>query len=612
MDGLIPLHSIWFSLLATPVSFGVVAAVTPLVIVAARRWGWVAQPTEDRWHKKTTALMGGTALYIGVAAAVLLLAGLQISLAFAAAASLMFISGLVDDRLTISPAFKVVLQLAAAIIFVSFGHLFDIDASLWLTVPLTVFWLLGITNGINLIDNMDGLASGVSAIAALALGAMALIAGAPLLAVAAFAIAGSSGGFLLYNFKPARIFMGDCGSLFLGFSLAALSVMVQGALEIRGLLAVFMTAMILGVPVMDTILVTIVRSFNGRSVARGGRDHTSHRLVSAGLSEKQAVVLLYAIAAVFGLLSIVFFLSDVRLRISLLIFTVLAAGIFGISLATEKVYRKTSADEEAKSLPFMARLLRLPRAMFGTRWKPVFAVLVDASTLVAAFVLAHFLRFEDGLTPAREVFLVRSLPLVVLIPLPIFALFGLYRAVWRHAGALDILRIIGAVTAGTAAVYGGLILIHGFSAVSRGVMVIKWMAVVLSLIMTRFGFRGLRSYLSALARRGIPVAIYGLEEDSEFILNFLRFYARELGMFPVAVIDEEKAEQGHLVQGLPVIGGLDRLPVLKENYNVSELILPDNHLDNKARRRIETACMSAGLSYRVLHISLEATKKDSK
>lgn len=609
MDGLIPLSTIWFSLLAVPIAFGTVAALTPVVIVAARRWGWVEQPSAERWHRQTTALMGGIALYAGVAAALLLLAGLRIPLAFAASASLMFISGLVDDRLKISPAFKVVLQLAAAILFVSTGHLFVLSASPWLTTPLTVFWLLGITNGINLIDNMDGLASGVSAIAALALGAMALIAGAPVPAVAAFAIAGASGGFLIYNFRPARIFMGDCGSLFLGFSLAALSVMVQGTLEIRGLMAVFMTAMILGVPILDTILVTIVRSLNGVPVARGGRDHTSHRLVSAGLSERRAVVLLYAVAAAFGLLAIVFYLSDVRLRFSLLIFSVLGAGIFGMLLGAEKVYRKVPGAGEAERLPLLTRLFQVPRALFGPRWKPLFAVLVDAVTLAAAFTLAHFLRFEDGLTSARQAFLVRSLPLAVLLPLPVFALFGLYRAVWRQAGALEILRVVVAVTVGILALYGGLIVLHGFSAVSRGVLVIEWMAMVLSLIMTRFGFRGLRSYLVALNRRGMPVAVYGAGEDGVFTLTYIRRNMEELGMFPVAVIDNEEAERGHLLQGLPVLGGLDRLPDLKENFGVGELILPYNHLDREARRRIEAACRSAGLSCRTLRISLEGVKK---
>jgi UDP-GlcNAc:undecaprenyl-phosphate GlcNAc-1-phosphate transferase len=608
MDGLIPLQSSWFSLLTIPVGFTVAAALTPVVIIVARRFDWVAEPTDDRWHRDTTALMGGIAIYIGVAVAVYLFTGLRIGLAFAASSTLMFISGLVDDRFTMRPVFKVILQLGAAIIFVSFGHMFEVGVSRWFTIPLTIFWLLGITNGINLIDNMDGLAGGVCAITAVALGVMALIAGAPVLAVAVFAIAGSVGGFLIFNFKPAHIFMGDCGSLFLGFSLAALSVLIQGALPIRGLMAVCMTAIILGVPILDTILVTVERSLNGRSISQGGRDHASHRLVALGLSERKAVVLLYLVSGVFGLLSVVFYLSDIRLRVSLFIFIVLGAGIFGTIVAKEKVYNKTTDVENKTTVPVLARLFHLPRALFGPRWKPVFAVLVDASVLAAAFVLAHYLRFEDGLTPLREVFLLKSLPLVILLPLPIFAVFRFYQAIWRYAGALGIMRIIGAVTLATITVYGGLVLFHGYSAVSRGVMVIFWMTVVLGLIATRFGFRGMRSYLIALNRRGKPVAIYGSGQDGDFVLRYLRCYEKELGMCPIVIIDDNKTEWGHQLQGLPVIGGVDQIHVLKEKYKVTELILPNNHLDNIILRSLAESCKEAGISCRELSIYLDAQK----
>jgi len=609
---MMPLPSIWFSPLAAVIAFIVVAAATPGVIALARWRGWVARPSSDRWHRKTTALMGGVAIYLGAAAAIMLLAGWRIAPAFAAASSIMFLAGLIDDRRTMSPATKILVQLAASAVFISSGHFFDVAASRWFTLPLTVFWLLGITNGVNLIDNMDGLASGVGAIAAMALGAMALIAKAPALAVAAFAIAGAAAGFLLYNFNPARIFMGDCGSLFLGFALASLAVLVQNALEIRGLLAVFMIAMILGVPILDTTIVTVIRTLAGRPISQGGRDHTSHRLVLMGLSERQAVLLLYAAAAIFGLLGVVFYLSDVRLRISILIFTVLAAGLLGVELGAENVYQKSPTASGKGRSPILVRVLRLPRAVFGPRWKPIIAVLVDASVLVATFILAHFLRFEDGLTPARRMFLTRSLPLVVLLRLPMFALFGLYRAVWRHAGALDILRIVAAATAGAAAAYVGLGLLHGFSAVSRGVLVIDWMAVILTLVMTRFGFRGLRSYLTSLSRRGVPVAVYGAGEDSAITLDYLRRHAREFGMRPVAVVDDRKEEQGHTLQGLRVLGGLDGLRALKKSYKLKELILPKNHLDAETHRRIRDACRTAGLTCRTLAISLEPWKKGSR
>ena len=610
MEGLISVPSIWYAFLALPIAAGVVAAVTPGVIALARWRGWVARPSGDRWHRKTTVLMGGIGIYAGAAAAVLLLAGWKLSPAFAGAASLMFLAGLADDRLKLSPPIKVVLQLAAAALFISGGHFFDLGVPRWLAVPVTLFWLLGVTNAVNLIDNMDGLAGGVGGIAALALGAMALVAGAGALAAAAFAVAGAAFGFLLYNFKPARIFMGDCGSLFLGFTLAALAVMVQEALEVRGLLALFMTAMILGVPVLDTTFVTVVRTQHGRPVSVGGRDHTSHRLVSYGLSETQAVLLLYGIAAALALLAVVFYLADVRLRISMLIYLVLGGGLLGARLAAANVYAGDAASASQGPAPVLVRLSRFLRALFGSRWKRAVAVVVDVSTLVAAFVLAHFLRFEDGLTPAREAFLIRSLPLAVVVRLLLFSLFGLYRSIWRFAGAREILRIVVSVTAGSFAVYACLGALYGFRAVSLGVLVIDWMAVVLGVTMTRFGFRVLGTYLTALSGSGTPVAVYGAGDDGFITLRCIRRYASELGMRPVAFIDE--SERGRILQGLPVVGGLDRLAMLKEKYHVEEVIVPGNDLDAETRQTVEAACAETGLGCRVLSMTWEPAGKGTR
>jgi UDP-GlcNAc:undecaprenyl-phosphate GlcNAc-1-phosphate transferase len=200
-------------------------------------------------------------------------------------------------------------------------------------------------------------------------------------------------------------------------------------------------------------------------------------------------------------------------------------------------------------------------ASAGTGQQPVLQ-LVDASILAAAFILAHFLRFEDGLTPSRLVFLRRSLPLVILLRLPVFAIFGLYRAVWRHAGALDILRIVTAVTLGTAAAYVGLGLLHGFYSFSRGVLFIDWMAVILALIISRFGFRGLRSYLTALSRRGVPVAVYGAGEDGALTLATPPL-ARSRR--PVAIVDDRKEGETRCRTARTLRNR--RLLSLKKNYN---------------------------------------------
>ena len=468
---------------------------------------------------------------------------------------------------------------------------------------LTVFWVLGITNAVNLVDNMDGLSSGIAGIAAVSLAAMAMIAGAGALAVTAAAVTGAAGGFLLYNFKPAKVFMGDCGSLFLGFVLASLAVMIQAELGMRGLNAIGMMVLVLGVPIMDTTLVTVVRSLHNRPVSQGGRDHTSHRLVHAGLSEKQAVLLLYALAAVFAVLAPVFYASDIRLRVSLTIFTFLGAVIFAVQIGTLEVYEK-SEHEPGGRRSWVAAALTFPRLLLGPAWKPALAIVADVLIVGGGFVLAHHLRFESALTASQERFLLVSLPVVVGVSIPVFAVFGFYRAVWRHAGSYDVARVVVAVSLAISGAFVGLGLVHGFGSVSRGVIVIAWMAIVLGVIFSRFGFRGLRSWLTAASVLGSPVVVYGAGEEGASTLRILRDEGKASNLRPVAVVDDAPGSRGRSLHGVPVMGGLDALPGLIRDAGVTELVLPTNHVGPEERDRIIRACRDVGLSCRTLSVDI--------
>ena len=587
-------------------AFATTAAVTPLVIRIAKARKWVANPSADRWHETPTALMGGIAIFAGVGVSGVLFVGGLAAPMVPLAAVLMFAAGLADDRRGLSPTTKIITQLAAAALLIYEGYMFDFGGAVWFSAGLTVFWILGITNAVNLIDNMDGLSSGVSAIAALSLAAMAALAGAGPLAALSLAVAGAAGGFLIYNFKPAKIFMGDCGSLFLGFLLAATAVMVQAEVGMRGLAAVVMTALVLGVPIMDTTLVTIQRTLHGRAVSEGGRDHTSHRLVRAGLTERQAVVFIYAVAGVFAALAPVFAAADIRLRLSLTIFVLLAAVVLAAQIVLqEDVYGTGDAAAGAKR-SWAGAVLNLPRALFGRNWKKAFALTADLAIVLAAFVTAHYLRFETGLNPAREAFLVQSLPLIAVARLPVFAGFGLYRAIWRTAGAYDMARAVAAVTVSSFLAYLLLGAMHGFSSVSRGVMVIDWMAVTLGILFSRFGFRGIRSYLISVSAAGKPVAVYGAGGEAGEMLRLLR--TRKLR--PVAIVDDEPDLHGLKLQGIPVAGGVDQVAKLQETYAIEEVILPYNSLSDEKRSAIEKQCREAGVRCRSMSLGL--TDSDSK
>jgi UDP-GlcNAc:undecaprenyl-phosphate GlcNAc-1-phosphate transferase len=282
-------------------SFLLGLALTPLVIVLARRAGLVARPRADRWSIRPTALMGGTAIFGAFAGGLALTSRLSPDLIITlAAASLIFAVGFADDLRSLRPQHKLLAQVAAACILVAGGVHFGIEGGNALTWLLTILFVVGITNALNLLDNMDGLAAGVASTAALVLMAGAAFTGNGPAAAAAAGLAGAALSFLVYNFHPARVFMGDCGSMFLGLTLAALAIQTSTAAGTAAAWAILFPCVALAVPIFDTTFVTVMRKLHGRAISQGGCDHTSHRLVRLGLSEPQAVLLLCGVSLLIG------------------------------------------------------------------------------------------------------------------------------------------------------------------------------------------------------------------------------------------------------------------------------------------------------------------------
>jgi len=271
-------------------AFLVTVGLTPGVRWAAQQGGWVATPEAEKWHDTPTTLLGGVAI-VGGAAIVALSEGL---VAFPTrvwgGAALLFGAGLADDLWGLRPATKLVVQVASVALVLSVGLLFAPSAPVWVSGPLTVIWVLGLTNALNLLDAMDGVAASVAAVAAVFLGCLAGLKGSVPLVIAAAAVAGATAGFLVFNVAPARIFMGDCGSLVLGYLLAVIGLGVQGAAAPTS--AVLSPVLILAVPIFDTTFVSITRVRRGQSVSQGGTDHTVHRLVRLGWSERQSMLLM--------------------------------------------------------------------------------------------------------------------------------------------------------------------------------------------------------------------------------------------------------------------------------------------------------------------------------
>lgn len=285
--------------LATGASGLFTLVVGPLVEWGARRAGWMDHPSAKRWHEGTIPNLGGIAIGIGIAAGVTIGGDPAVLPGRVwGGAVLLFAAGLVDDLWGLRPAPKLGAQLGAAALLLSTGLLFWPAGPVWVSGLLTVLWALGLTNALNLLDAMDGIAAGVAGIAALSFSAIALLQGRIPLLIIATAIAAASAGFLVYNFPPARLFMGDCGSLPLGYLLAAVGLEVQWP-PAAGLPAL-LPVVVLAVPLFDTLFVSITRMRRGQSIAEGGVDHTMHRLTRLGWSERPIALLFYGLGLLCG------------------------------------------------------------------------------------------------------------------------------------------------------------------------------------------------------------------------------------------------------------------------------------------------------------------------
>jgi UDP-GlcNAc:undecaprenyl-phosphate GlcNAc-1-phosphate transferase len=282
-------------------------AGTPVVRGFARRIGFLDKPAARKLQKAPIPLMGGLAIYVGVMVAILVLGQSYLPelASILIGATIVSLLGLWDDRVELPALAKLAGQLLAAGGLVLAGVQVRLGfLPAWVNIAITVAWITGISNAINFLDNMDGLAGGISAVAAAFLTVIAAMNGQYLVSSFAAALFGASLGFLVFNSNPATIFMGDAGSLFLGFTLATLSIKLRFP-ENSNIVTWMVPVLVMGVPIFDTTLVLVSRIRRRvNPFTTAGKDHTSHRLVRRGLTQREAVFALYLVGCAFGLLAI--------------------------------------------------------------------------------------------------------------------------------------------------------------------------------------------------------------------------------------------------------------------------------------------------------------------
>ncbi len=581
------------NLIPPAVSLVLALALTPVVRSLARRWGFVAKPKVDRWHKNPTAMMGGVGIWLTVVGTYLVLVPhTEQGWVVVGAASFLFFVGLIDDWLHVKPYQKLIGQIIGAAIVVNYGLVLPWTRSLPMNMLITIFWLIGITNAINLLDNMDGLATGIAAIASCFLTYNFLTGNQMTEAVMMAVFAAALLGFLVYNSNPASIFMGDSGSMFIGFFLAgAALVNVSGGRSRSFVPVLAVPILVLFIPIFDTTFVTILRKLSGRAASQGGRDHTSHRLVALGMSERRAVWMLYGLAGLSGFLAIM--VSHVKPDVSLALLAgfTLVLTLLGVYLAGVKGYDEEADVRAASDKPLFAFLVD-----FSYK-RRIFEVLLDVVLIVLAYWSAYAIKFEPfSNSPAWKLFL-RTLPVLVVVRLAAFLLFGVYRGIWRYTSIDDLMAFAKAVAAG--------------SLVSLAIVLFKFRFVIDALVMlmllagSRVAFRFFRQVLPAggggKSRRAL---IYGAGDAGELLLREL-LNNRDLSYAPVGFIDDDPKKQGKVIHGFRVFGGNGMLGKIVGDQQIEQLLISTPRISEERLAEIARECEVHGIELKRMSIRIE-------
>ncbi|MDT0939083.1 MraY family glycosyltransferase [Staphylococcus pseudintermedius] len=320
-----------YTLTLIGVSMIVSLIITPIVIAVSKKLDIVDKPNFRKIHTKPISMLGGTAILLSFLIGIWLGHPIEREIKpLLLGAIVMYFVGLIDDLYDLKPILKLIGQIAAALVVVSYGVTIDfisipIGPTIyfgWLSIPITIFWIVAITNAINLIDGLDGLAAGVSVIALVTIAFIAILQGNIFIIMICSVLIGSLFGFLAFNFHPAKIFLGDSGALCIGFIIGFVSLL--GFKNIT-FISLFFPIVILAVPFIDTLFAMIRRVKKGQHIMQADKSHLHHKLLELGYTHRQTVILIYSIAFMFSVVSIILYLSQpwgVFLMIILIVITI--------------------------------------------------------------------------------------------------------------------------------------------------------------------------------------------------------------------------------------------------------------------------------------------------
>ncbi len=585
------------TLLTLLAALALAAVLTPLVRALARRGGFLANPHNDRWHREPVPLLGGCAIALAFAIATTLSAPLAPLAPMLVATGLMFGLGALDDVLHFGATTKLVVQTIVAGIVVYLMPAAHITGIVVIDVLLSVVWLVGITNAFNLLDNIDGLSAGIAVVAGIFLLAALSASGSTPLSLAVAAFVGAALGFLIYNVRPATIFMGDGGSLFLGSFLGSAALLAAPELKAGLVPVAAIPLFILLIPIFDTAFVSVTRRLAGRSPMHGGRDHLSHRLVALGIDERRAVLALYMLAALGGVIALSLQHADVGYAAILIaLYIILLAGI-GIVLGHVEAHA-AHTDEPAERAPQPL----VSEVAYQNRW---YEVLLDLALISIAYYAAFRFRFQGEQFAHFITYFAASFPLVLACQMAGLAIAGKYRQVWRSFGSPELIGIIKGVWMGVAS--SALVILYlpyRFEGFSRLVFAIDAVVLVFLLVGARVAITSTDEYLRRRRGAGRRILIYGAGAGGALLVRTL-LEDRSHAVAPVGFVDDNLAKRRLRLEGLPVLGTFNDLAELVAKHEIAEVLVSIKALDRTRLAEVAALCREHGVTIRSMRFALE-------
>jgi UDP-GlcNAc:undecaprenyl-phosphate GlcNAc-1-phosphate transferase len=605
---------------------------TPIVLRLAEHVGAIDRPDERKIHIRPIPRLGGVAVFVAFILALLVQAVVNSEVSsswvmqregitFFVALLFMFLLGIWDDMKTLKAIEKLFVQIIlSSLVYAAGFRVSNIPHSMIASLTqigaidflITTLWIVGVTNAINLIDGLDGLASGVSSIASMTIFTVSLINGDPATAIVAIMLAGALVGFLRYNFYPAKIFLGDSGSLFVGFALAVLAIQCSRQAFSEHVLTV--PILVLGVPIVDTLLAMVRRFLKSflpkqqgsdsllttlKSIFSPDRSHVHHRLIARGLSHMRAVLLLYLVSFGLGFGAIAIRVSNNNSSLILLVICIgLVLGVAQLRYREMAILRN-------------GILLRLYLGLYD--WRPLrrtaFQILVDVGFVILAYSSACLLSSSvGGLLANRDQFWI-SLPWVVAVQITILWISGLYKGTIRQAGVGDALRTTKSVVLATIISSIALFFFSNLDPEVVSILFVLDFYFLLSLVVcSRFSFSALKYLFEKEDGGEKRVLIYGADSYGVLILqNILGFDSQNLT--PIGFLDDDPQLEGKYLNGYPIFGGHWQLQRLLERLSVNEILLAQSVMP-ETLKRLKMIARSQGVVIRSFQIRLEDVTRE--